>query len=84
MKSRSPPKSVKSSAYWSRRFSRPAKPAKPAVCGIGGVNKTQTPSLLSLPFSELVSIKHTQSLRNVSIAVLVESKEVYAFGRLWA
>ena len=29
------PKSAKPSAFWSRRFSKPAKPAKPAVFGIG-------------------------------------------------
>ena len=43
--------------FWSRRFSRPAKPAKPAVFGIG-VNEIQIPILPSLPFSELVPIKH--------------------------
>ena len=34
MKSKISPKSAKPSAFWSRKFSRPAKPAKPAVFGI--------------------------------------------------
>ena len=46
---------------WSKGLSRPFRPAKPAVFGILGVNQTQIPSVQSLPFSELVPIRHTHS-----------------------
>ena len=46
--------SAKSSAFWIRRFSKPAKPAKPAklaVFGIGGQSNTNSESSKSIFFS---------------------------------
>ena len=57
----SPKSSKKLLAFRSRRFRRPFKPAKTCqTCRLRnlGVSQTQIPSLPSLPFSELVPIKH--------------------------
>ena len=41
---------AKRSAFWSRRFSRPAKNAKPAVSGIGSQSNTNSASSKSTVF----------------------------------